>query len=277
MLTTPEKIIFILLALISAGFTLHGVWTIVSSVRKGRPAPKLNSVPVSLVKAAITVLFQRTIFRARRILSAIHLGLFFGLITYAFVNLVDVLEAAVDQRLEEIAPLEWDPRPAVCVVMAAEGYPGKYETGQPIRGLEQAAALPDVKVFHAGTKLAGDKAVTAGGRVLNVTAVAPDFETAIARAYEAVDLIELFRFSYEHYFGAELFQSSAMRVCAAGNQSAPGTCGGRPVPSGFGRQRASASSGTQRALSSISICITGLISQSVARVTPRSPGCSGSR
>ena len=95
MLTTPEKIIFILLALISAGFTLHGVWTIVSSVRKGRPAPKLNSVPVSLVKAAITVLFQRTIFRARRILSAIHLGLFFGLITYAFVNLVDVLEGFI--------------------------------------------------------------------------------------------------------------------------------------------------------------------------------------
>ncbi len=95
MLTTPEKAVFILLALISAGFTLHGIWTIVSSVRKGRPAPALKNVPLSLVKAAIRVLFQRTIFRTRRILSAIHLGLFFGLITYAFVNLVDVLEGFI--------------------------------------------------------------------------------------------------------------------------------------------------------------------------------------
>ena len=92
MLTTIEKIIFILLALTSAGFTLHGIKTIVDSVRKGRPAPELKNIPASLVKAGITVLFQQTIFKARKVLSAIHLGLFFGLITYAFVNLVDVLE-----------------------------------------------------------------------------------------------------------------------------------------------------------------------------------------
>src|SRR5512136_2292606 len=95
LLTTPEKAIFVVLALISAGFTLHGIWTIVSSVRRGRPAPELKNVPASLVRAAITVLFQRTIFRARRVLSTIHLGLFFGLITYAFVNLVDVLEGFI--------------------------------------------------------------------------------------------------------------------------------------------------------------------------------------
>ena len=95
LLTTIEKVIFVLLALVSAGFTLHGIKTIVDSVRKGRPAPGLKNVPTNLVKAGITVLFQRTIFRARKALSAIHLGLFFGLITYAFVNLVDILEGFI--------------------------------------------------------------------------------------------------------------------------------------------------------------------------------------
>jgi len=95
LLTTVEKIIFIVLAITAAGFTVHGIKTIVDSVRKGRPAPELKNIPASLVKAAITVLFQRTIFRARKVLSTIHLGLFFGLITYAFVNLVDVLEGFI--------------------------------------------------------------------------------------------------------------------------------------------------------------------------------------
>ena len=95
MLTPVEKVIFILLALVSAGFTIHGIKTIVDSVRKGRNAPELKNIPASLLKAGITVLFQRTIFRARKVLSAIHLGLFFGLITYAFVNLVDVLEGFI--------------------------------------------------------------------------------------------------------------------------------------------------------------------------------------
>jgi len=95
LLTPIEKIIFLLLALTSARFTVHGFKTIIDSVRKGRPAPELKNVPGSLVKAAVTVLFQRTIFKARKVLSAIHLGLFFGLITYAFVNLVDVLEGLI--------------------------------------------------------------------------------------------------------------------------------------------------------------------------------------
>ena len=95
MLTTAEKVIFILLALTSAGFTVHGFKTIIDSVRKGRPAPELKNVPGSIIKAAITVLFQRTIFKTRKVLSAIHMGLFFGLITYAFVNIVDALEGLV--------------------------------------------------------------------------------------------------------------------------------------------------------------------------------------
>ncbi len=95
MLTTVEKVIFVSLALVSAGFTLHGIKTIVDSVRKGRPAPELKNIPASLIRAGIMVLFQRTIFRARKVLSTIHLGLFFGLITYAFVNLVDILEGFI--------------------------------------------------------------------------------------------------------------------------------------------------------------------------------------
>ncbi|HSG43521.1 MAG TPA: (Fe-S)-binding protein, partial [Anaerolineales bacterium] len=95
MLTTVEKIIFILAALTSVGFTFHGFKTIIDSIRKGRPAPELKNVPGSLVKAAIKVLFQQTIFKARKVLSAIHMGLFFGLITYAFVNIVDALEGLI--------------------------------------------------------------------------------------------------------------------------------------------------------------------------------------
>ena len=95
MLTSIEKLIFTILALISVGFTVHGVKAIVDSIRKGRPGPELKDIPASLIKAGITALFQRTIFKARKILSTIHLGLFFGLITYAFVNLVDVLEGFI--------------------------------------------------------------------------------------------------------------------------------------------------------------------------------------
>ncbi len=104
-------------------------------------------------------------------------------------DLVDVLEAAVEGRLDQLDPLEWDPRPAVCVVMAAEGYPGSYAKGLPIRGLDDAAKLPDVKVFHAGTKAADDKIVTSGGRVLNVTALGTSIANAKLNAYTAVKCI----------------------------------------------------------------------------------------
>jgi len=101
-------------------------------------------------------------------------------------DLVDVLEATVDGRLEQLGPLEWDPRPAVCVVMASEGYPGDYKKGLPIRGLDGAAKVPDVKVFHAGTQLADDQVVTAGGRVLGVTALGDSIAKAKLQAYTAV-------------------------------------------------------------------------------------------
>ncbi len=104
-------------------------------------------------------------------------------------DLVDVLEAAADGRLDQIEPLEWDPRPAVCVVMASEGYPGSYTKGHPIRGLDEAAKLPDTKVFHAGTGVFGDKIVNAGGRVLNVTALGDSIAQAKLHAYRAVKCI----------------------------------------------------------------------------------------
>jgi phosphoribosylamine--glycine ligase len=104
-------------------------------------------------------------------------------------DLVDLLEATVDGRLDEIAPPQWDPRPAVCVVMASEGYPGAYAKGRPIRGLEQAAGVPDVKVFHAGTTLKDGQVVTNGGRVLGVTGMGASIAAAKLQAYTAVKCI----------------------------------------------------------------------------------------
>lgn len=104
-------------------------------------------------------------------------------------DLVDLLEATVDGRLGEMNVLEWDPRPAVCVVMASDGYPGPYKKGHSVRGLESAAGLPDVKVFHAGTKLVDGQVVTSGGRVLGVTALGNTISAAKLQAYKAVKCI----------------------------------------------------------------------------------------
>lgn len=102
-------------------------------------------------------------------------------------DLFELLLAAAEGKLDRIPSLDWDPRPAVCVVMAAEGYPGDYEKGSTIRGLAEADALPDVKVFHAGTKRRADgSVVTDGGRVLGVTAIGDTIAAAKLRAYQAV-------------------------------------------------------------------------------------------
>jgi len=94
----------------------------------------------------------------------------------------------------EVGP--WSTRASVCVVLASGGYPGKYGTGAAIEGVESAETAPGVTVFHAGTALREGRLVTAGGRVLGVTAVAGDLATAIARAYGAVGAI---RFAGMHY------------------------------------------------------------------------------
>jgi phosphoribosylamine--glycine ligase len=104
-------------------------------------------------------------------------------------DLLTVLLATVEGRLDEIEPLEWDPRPSVCVVMASEGYPGSYERGLPIRGLDEAAQVPDVKVFHAGTSKIDGQILNDGGRVLGVTALGTTIPAAKLQAYTAVKCI----------------------------------------------------------------------------------------
>lgn len=103
-------------------------------------------------------------------------------------DLVDVMEAAVNGTLNKIE-LEWDSRPAVCVVLAAQGYPGSYEKGSSIRGLNEADGLADTAVFHAGTTEKEGVVVTSGGRVLGVTALGEDIASAIKNAYAAVEKI----------------------------------------------------------------------------------------
>jgi phosphoribosylamine--glycine ligase len=112
-------------------------------------------------------------------------------------DLLTLLEAVALEKLGEMTePVEWDPRPAVCVVMCSGGYPGRYDTGKIISGLDEAGKRPDVKVFHAGTKEANGRVVTDGGRVLGVTALGDDLAAAKAKAYEAVKLIS---FAGAHY------------------------------------------------------------------------------
>jgi len=112
-------------------------------------------------------------------------------------DLFELLWATAEDRLGELpGPIEWDPRPAVTVVVCSAGYPGKYETGKVISGLDAVQAMTDVQVFHAGTKQVGERIVTDGGRVLAVTALGEDLAKAKARAYEAVLQIH---FSGMHY------------------------------------------------------------------------------
>jgi phosphoribosylamine--glycine ligase len=103
-------------------------------------------------------------------------------------DLLDLLEAVVDDKLGDLPEegVQWDPRPAVCVVLASQGYPGNYVKGKVITGLAEAGRFPDVKVFHAGTKLENGLVVTDGGRVLGVTALGDTLADAKRNVYEAV-------------------------------------------------------------------------------------------
>jgi phosphoribosylamine--glycine ligase len=120
-------------------------------------------------------------------------------------DLYDLLEASVENRLDEYAEthLEWDPRPAVCVVMASQGYPGSFAKGKLVTGLEAAGRLPGVKVFHAGTKAEGEHVLTDGGRVLGVTVLGDTLEAARQAAYEAVGKIQFQGAFYRRDIGEE--------------------------------------------------------------------------
>jgi phosphoribosylamine--glycine ligase len=110
-------------------------------------------------------------------------------------DFMEIAMAIAEERLADVR-IEWLPDPAVCVVVSSAGYPGQYRKGDIITGLDEANALEGVQVFHAGTSFKGSAVVTAGGRVLGVTATGKDIAAAKARAYEAVEKI---RFEGMHY------------------------------------------------------------------------------
>jgi phosphoribosylamine--glycine ligase len=115
-------------------------------------------------------------------------------------DLVEALEACIDGRLDEIE-MRWAPGASACVVASSAGYPGSYKTGFPISGLSAAAQIPGVQVFHSGSSQVGGKILTAGGRVLGVTAAAPSLEEALALAYKAMTEIEFEGIYYRRDIG----------------------------------------------------------------------------
>lgn len=117
-------------------------------------------------------------------------------------DLVDVLLTAVEGKLSKIK-LNCENKVALCVVMTSKGYPGDYEKGKEIKGIEEASKLKDVVVFHAGTAINGEKLVTAGGRVLGVTAMGVGIKRAINKAYEAVSRIKWDGAHYRKDIGAK--------------------------------------------------------------------------
>jgi phosphoribosylamine--glycine ligase len=133
-------------------------------------------------------------------------------------DLLDLLKAVVDDRLDEFVGegLEWDPRPAVCVVLASQGYPGPYAKGKLITGLDEAAKLPNVQVFHAGTRLENDRVLTDGGRVLGVTALGDTLDAARQNAYAAIEKIRFTGMFYRSDIGAK-----ALKAGSAANPNPP--------------------------------------------------------
>jgi phosphoribosylamine--glycine ligase len=110
-------------------------------------------------------------------------------------DLIDIIENILEGKLDKIK-IEWDGRAAVCVVLSSKGYPGAYEKGKEITGLNDASSVDDAVVFHAGTALKDGKIVTSGGRVLGVTAMADTIKSAIDRAYQVVHMVS---FEGKHY------------------------------------------------------------------------------
>jgi len=102
-------------------------------------------------------------------------------------DLFEVCSSVAEGKLVE--RLEWKPETSICVVLASKGYPGRYEKGKEITGIEEAEKIPSVVVFHAGTKIEDGRLVTNGGRVLNVTALGKDIIEARERAYRAIEKI----------------------------------------------------------------------------------------
>lgn len=115
-------------------------------------------------------------------------------------DLVEALEACIDVRLCD-TELRWAPGASACVIASSQGYPGAYKSGLPISGLGAAAHVPGVQVFHSGTAQVAGQAVTAGGRVLGVTASAPTLDAALGRAYDAMSEIHFDGMYYRRDIG----------------------------------------------------------------------------
>ncbi len=123
-------------------------------------------------------------------------------------DLVGPMIASTEGRLQDVK-LDWRREPCACVVLASDGYPGSYEKGLPITGLDRAEALENVHVFHAGTRREGEQILTQGGRVLGVTALGSDLPAALERAYQAVDLIQFQGKTFRRDIGYRSGRSSA--------------------------------------------------------------------
>jgi phosphoribosylamine---glycine ligase len=117
-------------------------------------------------------------------------------------DLVELLDASVDGKLGKIE-LKWKPGASVCVVMASGGYPGSNAKGRVISGLDEAARLPNTKVFHAGTAKSGEQIITSGGRVLGVTSWGENLKSAQAAAYTAVEKIQFDGAQFRHDIAAK--------------------------------------------------------------------------
>jgi len=120
-------------------------------------------------------------------------------------DLLPALLSSIDGRISEVK-FDWSDEYCVCVVIASGGYPGKYETGFPIKGLKAASSDSKVEIFHAGTKIEDGKVVTAGGRVLNVVALGSDIEEARGLAYEAVQMISFEGMHYRKDIGLKALE-----------------------------------------------------------------------
>ncbi len=117
-------------------------------------------------------------------------------------DLLEIFEAVVDERLAHV-PVEFEDKVAACVVMASGGYPQKYETGIEIHGLDKQGQVDDAIVYHAGTKKAEDIYLTAGGRVLGVTAIGGNLQEALNNSYDAVKTIQFDKAHYRHDIGGK--------------------------------------------------------------------------
>jgi len=123
-------------------------------------------------------------------------------------DLVDVLEACVDGHLPG-TELRWSRGASACVIASSAGYPGSYKTGFPIHGLNVAAQVPEVQIFHSGTSLVANQILTAGGRVLGVTAAGDSLQEALRRAYQAMAEIQFDGIYYRHDIGHRALRKSS--------------------------------------------------------------------